>query len=68
MAPKMPPKKSKALPKGFEDSPFDVDPKGVKEGSKADKALDSKQAKKFVKSKGKKPAGPPKAINPFGKY
>jgi hypothetical protein len=29
--------------KGFEGSRFDKDPKGVKEGSKADKALDRKQ-------------------------
>lgn len=46
-----------ALPKtmkAFEKSKFDKDPKGVKEGSKADKALDKKQfaaVKKKAKAK-----------------
>lgn len=37
--------------KAFEKSPFDKEPKGMKEGSKADKALDKKQ---FAKAKAKK--------------
>ncbi len=37
--------------KAFEKSPFDKERKGMKEGSKADKALDKKQ---FAKAKGKK--------------
>lgn len=31
--------------KAFEKSPKDVEPKGMKEGSKADRALDKKQMK-----------------------
>lgn len=31
--------------KAFEKSPRDVEPKGMKEGSKADRALDKKQMK-----------------------
>jgi hypothetical protein len=34
--------------KAFEKSPFDKEPKGMKEGSKADKVLDKKQ---FAKAK-----------------
>lgn len=37
--------------KAFEKSKFDKEPKGVKEGSKADKALDKKQ---FAALKAKK--------------
>jgi hypothetical protein len=37
--------------KAFEKSPMDKEPKGMKEGSKADKALDKKQ---FAKAKAKK--------------
>jgi len=37
--------------KAFEKSPFDKEPKGMKEGSKADKNLDKKQ---FAKLKAKK--------------
>ena len=33
----------------FEKSGFDKDPKGMKEGGKADKMLDMKQMKKFKK-------------------
>jgi hypothetical protein len=40
-------------PKGFEKSRFDND-KGVKEGSKADKARDKKEIPKFENAKGKK--------------
>ncbi len=43
--------KKPATMKAFEKSPFDKEPKGMKEGSKADKALDKKQ---FAKLKGKK--------------
>lgn len=41
--------------KAFEKSKFDVDPKGVREGSAADKALDRRQAKGagFLKKGGK---------------
>lgn len=41
-------KKTKAA---FEKSKFDVDKKGVKEGSKEDKAADKKQFAKFVRRK-----------------
>ena len=66
LAMKMPPMKKpmpfggkKMAPKGgapktmkaFEKSAFDKEPKGMKEGSKADKALDKKQ---FAKMKAKK--------------
>jgi hypothetical protein len=37
--------------KAFEKSKFDKDPKGMKEGSKADKALDKKQ---FAKATAKR--------------
>jgi hypothetical protein len=46
----------KAMPKtmkAFEKSSYDKDPKGSKEGSKADKALDKKQFG-ALKAKGKK--------------
>lgn len=39
----------------FEKSGKDKDPKGMKEGSKADKALDMKQMKGMKKPAGKKP-------------
>jgi hypothetical protein len=42
----------KATKMAFERSKFDND-KGVKEGSKADKARDKKQFPAFLKSKGK---------------
>ena len=57
MAMKMPmkmPMKKGAAPKtmkAFEKSAFDKEPKGMKEGSKGDKALDKKQ---FAKMKAKK--------------
>ncbi len=47
-----PMKKAKKPPptmKAFEKSPFDKEPKGMKEGSKADKALDKKQFAKLKK-------------------
>lgn len=37
--------------KAFEKSKFDKDPKGVKEGSKKDKALDKKQFAALKKKK-----------------
>lgn len=37
--------------KGFEKSKFDKEPKGMKEGSKADKALDKKQFAMMKKAK-----------------
>lgn len=37
--------------KAFEKSKFDKDPKGMKEGSKADKALDKKQFGAMKKAK-----------------
>lgn len=40
---KKPTPKSKMTMKQFEKSKYDKDPKGAKEGSKADKALDKKQ-------------------------
>lgn len=41
--------------KAFEKSGKDIDPKGMKEGSKAEEALDRKQAKQagFMKKGGK---------------
>lgn len=45
-------KESKTM-KAFEKSGKDVEPKGVKEGSKKDKALDKKQFAAFKKSRGK---------------
>lgn len=47
MAKKPAPKSMKA----FEKSKFDKEPKGVKEGSPKDKALDKKQFKAFGKTK-----------------
>jgi hypothetical protein len=46
---KMPMKKA-AL---FEKSKMDKDPKGMKEGSKADKKMDAKQMPAFIKAKKK---------------
>jgi hypothetical protein len=45
---------ARALPKAlkaFEKSGFDKEPKGMKEGSKADKALDKKQMASMKKTK-----------------
>jgi hypothetical protein len=41
------------MPKGFEKSKFDKDPKGMKEGSKKDIASDKKQAAAYMASKKK---------------
>lgn len=56
-------KKKAATPrtmKAFERSKFDKEPRGVKEGSKADKALDKKQ---FAALK-KRRVVPPQKTNP----
>jgi hypothetical protein len=42
---------AKKTMKLFEKSKFDKEPKGVKEGSKADEKLDKKQFSKFKKAK-----------------
>lgn len=50
-------KKLSTLREAFEKGAFDKEPKGVKEGSKKDEALDEKQMKKmppFPPKKGKK--------------
>jgi hypothetical protein len=46
--------KAKMPMKAFEKSKFDKEPKGVKEGSKADKALDKKQLAAVNKKRAKK--------------
>ena len=45
---------AKATKAAFEKSKFDVEKKGVKEGSKEDMAEDKRQFAKFKKAKGKK--------------
>lgn len=41
------------MKKAFEKSKFDIEKKGVKEGSKADKKMDAKQMPAFLKAKKK---------------
>lgn len=58
---------AKMTMKGFEKSKYDKEPKGMKEGSKADKVLDKKQfgALKTKAKAAKMPKAAPKMM--FGK-
>ena len=48
---------AKAIPPSFEKSPMDREPKGMREGSKAERALDKKQAKSPLPKAGPKIKG-----------
>lgn len=56
---------AKMTMKGFEKSKYDKEPKGMKEGSKADKALDKKQFGAVKAKAAKMPKAAPKMM--FGK-